>query len=333
MAKATPASTRKKATKARKASVAELDADAASAAADADVEEALAGMEGAEVGRGAAPTSVSVGADGKASAPVRKPIVTGVPAPANAVLAEPERVKPEPVKDVAALVPAPPMQVGSRRQARLSLTGEFMVLCVTDPWERSYEKLKAGTFGGALLAAPLLELVMAGRLRVQRDRFQPVEGAPLPRALEDLAAAVQEVTDLPTLDAMAKLGRRELPELLIPWKLRLADAGIFALDPKNRIVQVVDPDAQGALENRLMRVLAGSGVVQAQDTLLLGLAMYAKLLPRFVPSSALAFNEKRIRALLGGRDTLDYRVDSGVRGLQELAVSTILGHVPALMGQ
>lgn len=356
MPKASPRSAQKKAPKRSKSAVEETDAQAAAAAAEAeaDVEAELAAMDGAEVGKGSARATVEVGNDGRASAsrsaapsgtsgtgqtsaasggPSGAPArVQGRAAPAQAEMVEPERIKPEPVLDIAALKPAPPLQVGGRRQTRMSLTAEFMTLAITDPWESGHEKLRAGKFGGAFIAAPLLELVLNGRLRVQRDRFQVVDGPELPRALEELADAVRELGDLPALDAMAKLGRRELPELLVPWKLRLAEAGVVALDKKHRIIQVIDPDAQGALENRLMRVLAGSGVVQAQDIMLLGLAQASRVLPRFVPASALAYNEKRIRNLLAGRDVMDYRVDAGMQGLQHLAVTTILENVPKLMG-
>lgn len=318
--------------------------DQSAADAEADVEEMLAGMAGAEVSKGGARSSVQVGADGRAVAKVTatppRPLLADPPAvtarsPATSEATVPSglttREESQSYEEARREAPAPPLQVASRKHGRMSLTAEFLTLAISDPWDRSFEKLRPGAFGGAFLAAPMLELLLAGRLKVQRDRFQVTEGPALAKSLEDLAAALDAHRDFPSLDAMRRIGRNELPDLVLPWKLRLQEAGILVLDAKGRVVQVADPDAQGALENRLTRILAGSGVVQAQDIVLLGLAQASGVLPRFVPQSALAFNEKRIKALLSGRDTLDYRVDSGLRNVQELALSTILAHVRTLM--
>ncbi|MHB8633766.1 MAG: GPP34 family phosphoprotein [Thermoplasmatota archaeon] len=248
------------------------------------------------------------------------PVVQGTPAPSMAVLVDASPVD----------APAPPLDVGGRKQVRRSLTGDLLVLAMANPWNARFEKMKAGALGAAFVAAPMLELVAAGRLKVERDQFVVVPGPPLPTALEEVARELA-AAPLPTKVALGRVARRLLPELLWPWKLRLEESGVLSLDRRGRVVRVVDEDAQGALENRLVRLLAGSGVIQAQDILLLGLAMASGLLPRFVPPSALPFNEKRIRALLAGRDTMDYRIDSALRGIQTAAVAAILDGVQSWM--
>ena len=46
-----------------------------------------------------------------------------------------------------------------------------------------------------------------------------------------------------------------------------------------------------------------------------------------MPEGAQAYNRKRLNGLLAGKDVMGYKVDDELKGIQEMAVRTILDNV------
>lgn len=217
------------------------------------------------------------------------------------------------------------------------LATQFLVVAHGPGWDANAQKVRAGSYGGALVGALLLELNLQGRLGVQRGRLSVLEGAIEDPLYAEFARAVGEQKDRTSQVAMEKLGKR-LGKRLGPWKERLSAAGYATYTPKSflgmdRSAFAVRPDVQGVLTNRLTRILAGSGVVDARSIALLGLIEASGLLESLVPASALPFNRKRIKGLLSGRDTMGYKVDKSLQAASDTALQQILSDVRVLSGR
>jgi hypothetical protein len=215
----------------------------------------------------------------------------------------------------------------------LSLPEQFLLVALRPGWDDRMERARPGGKGTAIVGSLLLDLALRGGLKVQRDRFQAtgadVDDPDLQRVAGELAA----LADLPSREAMRRLAHKLTPRIR-PWKQRLERRGMvrertwrhLGLFPRSTTV-LVDEEAQQKLVKRILRLLAGSGNPDAQSVLLLALMDASGLLEEMVPSSTLAFNRKRIQALLAGRDTLGYAVDSQLRQVQDVLVQTVLQNV------
>jgi hypothetical protein len=221
--------------------------------------------------------------------------------------------------------------------AQWSLPEEFLTVALREGWDDRMEKAKAGRMGAALAASMLLELTLAGRLRLHLDRFD-VTGEPTgDEALDAFAQEVQALSEHRAVDSFEHLAKKSTKHLA-PWRNRLAERGIVHVDrrlwlgflPRVR-TNVADPEAKARLENRLQRTLVG-GTPDVRTILLLGLIESAGLLSEIIPLGAMAFNRKRIKSLLAGRDSLGYRVDPGIQELQGPLIETLLGQVRILTG-
>jgi hypothetical protein len=213
---------------------------------------------------------------------------------------------------------------------------QFLAIAIDGQWDDRMERVKPGRMGAALAGSLLLELAVHGKLKVQRDHFVVEEGATGDPDLDHFAEQVQELGPIPTEQVIQRLGRR-LTDRIRPWKGRAERRGWLREDRRKFLgvfprstTTLLDQDVQGKLQNRLVRMLAGGGNPDVKSIALLGLIQAAGLLGQMVPSSALAFNEKRISLLLSGRDPLHYRVDTSVRAVQDLCLRTILSDVRKL---
>lgn len=220
----------------------------------------------------------------------------------------------------------------------LSLVEQFLLVAMKPGWDDRMTKARPGAQGAAIVGSLLLELALRGSLKVQRNRFTIEDALALPPGLDTLAADVRALGDVSTQVAMEKLTKR-LPERLRPWVNALERKGVLREEMTRRLVFLkrsnlilVNTAAKEKLENRLVRTLAGGGNPDARTIMLLGLVTASGLLRGLVPASAYDFNRKRIQALLGGRDTLAYRVDNSIRRVQDLALQTILNDIRILQG-
>lgn len=269
---------------------------------------------------------------------------------AEQALVEPTEAAPDPVPaegqepEAAQAAPSarPPAAVASLgrpmgQATDLSLPEQFLLVAIGPGWDDRMERARAGSQGGAIAGSLLLELALRGHLKVQRDRFQ-VQGEVADPDLAAVASKVAELGDRASIEAMEKLCKG-LPRRIRPWKQRLGAKGLarervwrhLGVLPRSE-THLLDADAQDQLVKRLLRILAGSGNPDAQSILLLALLDAAGLLETLVPSSTLPFNRKRLQALLSGRDTLGYAVDSQMRNVQDLALQTVLQNVRLLQG-
>jgi hypothetical protein len=237
--------------------------------------------------------------------------------------------------------PAPVVQVQERAEAPLtgewSLPEQFLAVALSEDWDDRSERVKVGGQGAAIAASLLLELAVRGRLRLHLDRFQ-VTGEPSgDPALDAFAQEVEALADRKAPDAIERLGRKA-SQHVAPWRGRLHRRGVaqqetwrfLGVFPRFRMT-ITDPEAKAKLENRLQRTLVG-GTPDVRTILLLALIDAAGLLPELIPEGALAYNRKRINALLAGRDPLGYRVDPHIHDLQGVLVAEVLRNVRILQG-
>lgn len=218
-----------------------------------------------------------------------------------------------------------------------SLPEEFLLVALHEGWDDRDEKVKAGKHGASLAASLLFELVVHDRLRLHLDRYQIVGEPTGDPALDHFAKEVELVGHQKAQTALELLGRKA-GRHISPWRGRLHKRGIareehwrfLGVIPRSRTL-ITDNEAKAKLENRLQRTLVG-GTPDVRTILLLGLIDAAGLLPEIIPAGALAFNRKRINALLTGRDTLGYRVDPGMSKLQGALVHGLLRDVRTLTG-
>jgi hypothetical protein len=235
----------------------------------------------------------------------------------------------------AARTPAPPVHLGRPPVSAdgLTLPEQYLLIAITEGWDDRQEKFRVGSHGPALVGALILDVALRGHLKIQRDRFEVVDGGELDPDLAPVVKRLRELKDAPSMEAMRRLGAGDLTGLIRPWKQRLARRGLVTERTwkhmglfKRSETDLRAPDAQAKLENRLVRLLSG-GTADAQTICLLGLIDAAGLLPNLVPSSALPFNRSRIQGLVTGRDKLGYLVDRDFKGMQEVLVTTILTNV------
>jgi hypothetical protein len=228
---------------------------------------------------------------------------------------------------------APPV---AQATGEVTIPEQFLAIAIDGQWDDRMERVGPGRMGAALAGSVLLELAVLGKLRVQRDHFTVEEGSTGDADLDAFAAQVQALGPIPTAQAIRKLGKKAT-ERIRPWKARAGRRG-WLREERRRFLgvfprsttSILDEEVQGKLQNRLMRMLAGGGNPDVKSIALLGLIQSAGLLGQMVPSSALAFNEKRISLLLSGRDPLHYRVDTSVRQVQDACLRTILADVRKL---
>lgn len=233
------------------------------------------------------------------------------------------------------------VQVEERAEAPLagewSLPEQFLAVALSEDWDDRSERVKVGGQGAAIAASLLLELAVRGRLKLHLDRFQ-VAGEPTgDPALDAFAQEVEMLADRKAPEAIERLARKASRHVG-PWRGRLHRRGVaqqenwrfLGVFPRFRMI-VTDPEAKAKLENRLQRTLVG-GTPDVRTILLLALIDAAGLLPELIPEGALAYNRKRINALLAGRDPLGYRVDPHIHDLQGVLVSELLRNVRILQG-
>lgn len=254
-----------------------------------------------------------------------------VPAPTLPV-GRKARGEPEEAKHVLQLDPAPPARIEAAAPRGLSIPEHFLLLALEDVWDERRERATSGNLGGALVGALLLELVLQDKIRVQRDRFQVTEAA-----VDDAASAVVQIIkplqDRPSLQVMGALAK-ELPELLPPYKARMAARGLIEHRAWRHLgmfyrsqTALVDEDAQERLRSKLARAIAGGGRPDAPTILSLGLLEASGLFGVVVPEGAQAYNRKRLNGLLAGKDVMGYKVDDELKAMQEMAIRTILDNV------
>lgn len=235
--------------------------------------------------------------------------------------------------EVLELDPAPPARMPESSAPRgLSIPEHYLLLTVEDGWDERREKVRPGGLGAGLVGALLLELVLQGKLRVQRDRFQVTDVA-VDDAAHAVAERLLEHDGQPSLAAMGGLAKH-LRHLLPAYKARMARRGLIehrewkhlGLFPRAQVA-LVDSDAQDHLRNKLARAIAGGGRPDAPTILSLGLLEASGLFGLVVPEGAQAYNRKRLNGLLAGKDVMGYKVDDELKGIQEIAVRTILDNV------
>ena len=247
------------------------------------------------------------------------PLVTGEPV-------VDERYKPD------APLPAPP--------SGLSIPEMFILAVNEGGWDERIEKAKPGRLGAALSGAVVLELLVRGRVLVQRDRFtvvgEPGDDPAVEAAVAKLRSIRERKGDLGSLPHMRRFAKWNR-EMLEPFKERLAGRGLVRHGHRMHLgvlyrshVDLLDEDAQERLRNKLRRAIAGGGTPEASSILLLGLLDACGLLALIVPDEAMDYNRKRLNGLLGGRDIMGYKVDPQLKALQEVAVRTILQNVRAM---
>lgn len=236
-------------------------------------------------------------------------------------------------EEVLQLDPAPPAKRSDPPAPHgLSIPEHFLLLALEPGWDERREKAGPGGLGGALVGSLLLELALQGKLQVQRDRFTLTD-----KAVDDGAQAVaqhlQQLQGQPSLQAMARLVK-PLRTLLPTYKDRLAGRGLVAHESWRHLgmfhrsqTALLDGDAQERLRNKLARAIAGGGRPDAPTILSLGLLEASGLFGLVVPEGAQAYNRKRLNGLLAGKDVMGYKVDDELRGMQEIAVRTILDNV------
>jgi hypothetical protein len=135
------------------------------------------------------------------------------------------------------------------------------------------------------------------------------------------------------LSALAK----SIPELLQAWKDRLQERGLIShrswkhlgMFQRSQTV-LLDEDAKERLQGKLRRAIAGGGTPEATTILALGLLDASGLFGTVVPPGAQEYNRKRLNGLLAGRDVMGYAVDKQLKGMQEIAVRTVLDTVRVL---
>ncbi|MEK6985249.1 MAG: GPP34 family phosphoprotein [Candidatus Thermoplasmatota archaeon] len=215
----------------------------------------------------------------------------------------------------------------------LSLPEQYLLIAMGEGWDDRIEKYRVGAHGPAIVGALILDLALRGRLRIQRDRFEVLDGRVGDADLAAIADRLRQLQGVPSAEAMRRLGAGDLTGVIRPWKNRLAarnlvrertwrHLGLF----KRSETTLIAPDAQTKLENRLVRLLSG-GTADGQSICLMGLIDAAGLLPNLVPSAALPFNRARIQGLVAGRDKLGYLIDRDFKGMQEVLVATVLRNV------
>ena len=244
---------------------------------------------------------------------------------------------PEPMREPAvASAPTPGSSRITAVNEGLSLPEQFLLVALRPGWDDRMERARPGSQGAAIVGSLLLDLALRGGLKVQRDRFQATGADVDDPDLQRFGAEVERLSDTPSQEAMVRLARKLTPRIR-PWKQRLERRRLvrerawrhLGLFPRST-TELLDDEAQQKLVKRILRLLAGSGNPDAQSVLLLALMDASGQLEQLVPSSTLAFNRKRIQALLAGRDTLGYAVDSQLRQVQEMLVHTVLANVKAL---
>lgn len=290
----------------------------------------------------AAPPSRTNGVDGAAGNVAEelmrrrsKPIVIEADDSSDAlpVLPVGRRAQAEAPNQVLHLHPAPPAKAGDLAAPRgLSIPEHYILLTLDDDWDERRERIGAPGLGGGLIGALLLDLVRQGKLRVQRDRFQVTDAA-----VDDAGALVLEklaLKDGETSQAAMRRLAKWLPQLLAAYKDRLQERGLIehrqwrhlGLFHRSQAV-LLDEPAQERLRNKLARAIAGGGRPDAATILSLGLLEASGLFGLVVPEGAQAYNRKRLNGLLGGKDVMGYKVDDELRGVQEMAVRTVLDNV------
>lgn len=239
--------------------------------------------------------------------------------------------------EVLHLDAAPPARIDTAPRG-LSVPEQYLLLTLDDAWDERREKVRPGALGGALAGSLLLELAMHGKLRVQRDRFQVTDVA-VDAAAAAVAAKLARWGDLPSLQAMKELAKW-IPQLLPAYKDRMAQRDLVQHRSWRHLglfyrsqTALLDADAQERLRNKLGRAIAGGGRPDAPTILALGLLEASGLFGLVVPEGAQQYNRKRLNGLLAGKDVMGYKVDDELKGLQEVAVRTILDNVRILTRQ
>jgi hypothetical protein len=250
--------------------------------------------------------------------------------------AKPARVKDEPITPEEAAARAAAANAAAAEEFGFSIPEAFLLLANGGGWDERAEKNREGSFGGALAGALVLELLMRGHVMVQRDRIV-VTGDPDDPALAAVVQRLRRIRekkgDLASLQQLGLLAKANR-ELLTPFKQSLADKGIADYGSRKHMglfhrswVTIVDEGAQERLQNRLRRAIAGGGTPEAASILLLGLLDATRLFDTVVPDEAADYNRKRLNGLLGGRDIMGYKVDPGLKALQEIATRSVLNNV------
>lgn len=246
------------------------------------------------------------------------------------------KAKASAAKDVLQLDPAPPAKLSEPAAPRgLSIPEHFILLALEDGWDERRERTGPDGLGGALVGALLLDLVLQGKVHVQRDRFtltdQTVDAAAAP-----VAAKLASLASQPSLQVMRNLAKG-LPQLVPAYKDRLQARGLIEHRAWRHLglfyrsqTALLDADAQERLRSKLARAIAGGGRPDAPTILSLGLLEASGLFGIIVPEGAQAYNRKRLNGLVAGKDVMGYKVDDELRGVQEMAVRTILDNVRTL---
>ncbi len=260
-----------------------------------------------------------------------KPIQIDAEEDAVPVLPVGRRAAPAEPKEVLTLDPAPPARIEAAPRG-LSVPEQFLLLTLEGTWDERRERDKPGGLGGALAGALVLDLMVQGKVRVQRDRFQ-LTGAEVDAAAAQVAQKLALWPDRPSLQVMQELAKW-IPQLLPVYKQRMAVRGLLESAQWRHLglfyrsqTALRDVEAQERLRNKLGRAIAGGGRPDAPTILALGLLEACGQFGLVVPQGAQAYNRKRLNGLLAGKDVMGYKVDDELKGMQEIAVRTVLDNV------
>lgn len=160
----------------------------------------------------------------------------------------------------------------------------------------------------ALAAAVAGDLLRLGRVRVDGDRLEPTEGAPLDNgALDGLLAALRDHPEVRPITQLAR-GVTAHRALVAPAGARLVALGMLELDEQTllwvfRKVRFRERDGgpERTLRRRLGRALA-AGEGDEDCCVVLGIVAALGLLPLLAEQEGWAVDPARLRALAGATE-------------------------------
>ena len=211
----------------------------------------------------------------------------------------------------------------------ITLTEELVLLGIEDDGKIAYT---AGTigFGLAVIGACLVGLSNAGRIDADLDAIRVISTEPVgtpaeDRVLAELAAGPsrgieewvlklqpisQELVGR-TLGLLVKRGILERNESSFLWVL------------KSRRYPVIEGRERKEAKPRSLSTLLTEDLPTSHDTVMLGLADAAQLLPGFLSSAEIARLESRM-ALVGGIDLFVRGVEAAIRTNAEINAKSIM---------
>lgn len=211
----------------------------------------------------------------------------------------------------------------------ITLTEEIVLLAIEDDGRIAYTAGTAG-FGLAVIGACMVGLANAGRIDADLDAVRVISSTPTGFAPEDRVLA--ELAASPPLSIEASLLQlRPLVHELVGRTLgSLVKRGIlqqsesrFLWVLKARRYPVIEGSERKEAKLRILSTLLNDEVPTPHDTVLLGLANAAELLPVFLSSAEIDRLEERMTQVAG--------IDLFVRGVEAAIRKTIEVNAQAMM--